>query len=153
MKRRTFTAILVVAIACITFAQPKKSNLTGSWKRVNISGAGNRGTEVMTFFHDEPYIYLLYRINDFAGERAIDLKGIINGKPHKQEVEGRPATFTVQWEGQNLILEIEREASFGYAHSKRKLIFSEDGKTMTAERTDYQKDGKTGTSTEKWEKQ
>lgn len=156
MKRIAFSIILFLAIpiiACLTFAQPTKPNLTGSWKRVTISGAGNRGTEVMTFFHDEPYLYLLYRINDGLGKRALDLKGIIDGKPHTQEIDGRPATLLVQWEGPNLILEIKREASFGYAHSRRKLIFSNDGKALTAERTDYTKEGASGTSTEKWERQ
>ncbi|MFN0111759.1 MAG: hypothetical protein ACKVZH_23115 [Blastocatellia bacterium] len=153
MNRKLTAVVFTVAIACLTFAQPKKLNLTGAWERVGSSGAVNTGTEKMTIVHNEPYIYLLYRVKDGAGERTLDLKGMLDGKPHTQEIEGRPATMLTQWEGANLILEIKREASFGYAHTRRKLTFSTDGKTMTAERTGYSKEGTLlGAGTEKWER-
>lgn len=154
MKQKMIVVVFVVALACIAFGQPKKTNLTGTWERVSMSGAGNPGTETMTFFHEEPYLYLLYRIKDKAGERTLDFKGVIDGKPQTQETEGRSATVTVQWEGQHLILDIKREASFGFSHSRRKLMFSADGKAMTTERTWYTKEGtlRNERGTEKWEK-
>lgn len=119
---RTSAAVLFVALAvCVAFNQTTKPNITGTWERVAMTGAGNPGAEFMTIAHTEPYFYLLYRIKDGAGERVLDLKGIIDGKPHKQETEGRPATLTAYWEGQSLILDIEREASFGYSHTRRKM--------------------------------
>lgn len=119
-----------------------------------MSGAGNPGKEAMTIVHTEPYLYLLYRIKDGAGERTLDLKGIIDGKSHKQETEGQPATVMAQWEGPELILDIEREASFGYSHTRRKIKISTDGKALTTERTWYTKEGalRKETGTEKWEK-
>jgi hypothetical protein len=154
MNRIIIVAVFVTAIVCIAIGQPKKTNLSGTWERVAMSGAGNPGTERLTFFHDEPYLYLLYRIKDGAGERVLDLKGIIDGKPHKQETEGRPATMVAQWEGQSLVLDIEREASFGYSHTRRKMTFSTDGKVMTTERSWYSKEGtrRPETGSEKWKK-
>lgn len=153
MKRKILVAMLVAAIACVGFAQATKLNLSGTWERVALGGYGNPGTETMTFFHNEPYIYLLYRIKDGAGERTLDLKGKIDGKPHAQEVEGESATLMAQWEGQNLILDIKRDRTNGYVHNRRKITFSTDGKAMTVERTQYSKEGTLrGTGTEKWEK-
>ncbi|MCG3161393.1 MAG: hypothetical protein JMDDDDMK_02567 [Acidobacteria bacterium] len=154
MKRTIIVVLLVTAVVCVTSGQTTKPNISGAWERVAISGAGNPGAETMTFFHNEPYVYLLYRIKDGAGERTLDLKGIIDGKPHTQEIEGRPATLTVQWEGQNLILDIKREASFGYSHTRRKMMFSADGKAMTTERTWYTKEGalRKETGAEKWQR-
>jgi hypothetical protein len=134
-------------------AQANKPNLTGTWERAAIGGSGNPGTETMTLVHHEPHLYLLYRINDRGGERTLDLKGMIDGKPHEQQIEGRPATLTAQWQGQDLVLEIKRESSLGYTHVRRKMTFSNDGKVMTTERTYYSKDGALqGTGTERWEK-
>ena len=107
----------------------------------------------MMIVHNEPYIYLLYRIKDGSGERTLDLKGMTDGKPHVQEIEGQPATLIAQWEGQNFILDIKRERDNGYVHNRRKMMFSPDGKVMTVERTQYSKEGTLrGTGTEKWEK-
>ncbi len=153
MNQKLAAVVFTVIIACITFAQPKKLNLTDTWERVGSSGAVNTGTEKMMIVHNEPYIYLLYRIKDEVGERTLDLKGMLDGKPHTQEIDGRPATLLTQWEGANLILEIKREASFGYAHTRRKITFSTDGKGMTVERTGYSKEGTLqSTGTEKWER-
>lgn len=145
--------VFVAAIACITFAQTTKLNISGTWERVALDGYGNPGTETMMIVHNEPYIYLLYRIKDGAGERTLDLKGMIDGKPHAQEVEGQPATLMAQWEGQNFILDIKRDRSNGYVHNRRKITFSTDGKVMTVERTQYSKEGALrGSGTEKWER-
>ncbi len=153
MKRKITVVAFVAVITCMAVGQTAKQNLTGTWERAALSGYGNPGTETMTFFHNEPYIYLLYRIKDGAGERTLDLKGMIDGKPHAQEVEGQPATLIAQWEGQNLILDIKRDRTNGYVHNRRKITFSTDGKAMTVERTQYSKEGALrGTGTEKWEK-
>src|SRR5262249_33844089 len=153
MKRKIIAAALIIALACTTFAQPTKLNLTGTWERVALGESVNRGTEVMILVHHEPYIYILYRIKDARGERTLDLKGMIDGKPHAQESDGRQATLITRWEGENLILEIKRESPLGYTHVRRKIIFSNEGKVMTTERTYYSKEGKLeGQETEKWEK-
>ncbi len=153
MNRKVLVAIFMVAIATINFAQPTKPNLNGTWERVLVGGYGNPGTETMLFVHNEPYLYLLYRIKDGAGERTLDLKGMTDGKPHTQEIEGQPATLIAQWEGQNFILDIKRERPTGYVHNRRKITFANDGKVMTVERTQYSKEGTLlGTGTEKWEK-
>lgn len=154
MKSKIIAVLFVTILVWIVLGQPNKPNISGRWERVSMSGAGNPGTEMMTFFHDEPYLYLLYRIKDGAGERTLDFKGIIDGKPHKQETEGRSATMTLQWEGPSLILDVEREASFGYSHTRRKMTFSPDGKGMTTERTWYTKEGtlRPEKGTEKWER-
>ena len=153
MNRKIMLTVLVAVIACVTFAQTTKLNLTGTWERLSVGGYGNPGTETMMIVHNEPYIYLLYRIKDGAGERTLDLKGMTDGKLHPQEVEGQPAMLMVWWEGSNLILDIRREASYGYTHNRRKMTFSPDGKTITVERTQYLKEGTLrGTGTEKWEK-
>ena len=153
MNRKIMAVIFMAAIACVTFAQPTKLNLSGAWERLSVGGYGNPGTETMMFVHNEPYLYLLYRIKDGAGERTLDLKGMTDGKPHPQEIEGQPATLIAQWEGKNFILDIKRERTNGYVHNRRKMTFSPDGKVMTVERTQHSKEGTLlGTGTEKWEK-
>lgn len=154
MYGTVISAVIVIVFACVPFAQTTKLNISGTWERVAMTGAGNPGTEVMIIVHHEPHLYLLYRIKDAAGERALGLKGITDGKPHRQELEGRAATLIAQWEGQHLILDIEREASFGYSHTRRKMMFSADSKVMTTERTWYTKEGtlRKETGTEKWER-
>ncbi|NOT64062.1 MAG: hypothetical protein HOP19_27935 [Acidobacteria bacterium] len=153
MNRKIMAALFVAAIACVTSAQPAKLNLSGTWERLSVSGYGNPGTETMTFVHNEPYLYLLYRIKDGAGERTLDLKGMIDGKPHKQEIDEQPAILIAQWEGKNFILDIKRERPTGYVHNRRKITFSNDGKVMTVERTQHSKEGTLlGTGAEKWER-
>ena len=153
MTRRVVTLVLAATITGIAVAQSEKPNLTGKWQRVATGGDTNAGTEVLTISHNDPYIYLLYRINDAEGERTLDLKGRIDGTPHEQEVEGRPATLIAQWKGQKLLLEIKREASFGYVHVGRVMTISNDGKVITVERTSYSKEGtEQGSGTERWEK-
>lgn len=153
MNRKLMAAIFMAAIVCVTSAQPAKLNLSGTWERLSAGGYVNPGTETMMFVHHEPYLYLLYRIKDAAGERTLDLKGMTDGKPHPQEIEGQPATLIAQWEGKNFILDIKRERPTGYVHNRRKITFSNDGKMMTVERTQYSKEGTLlGTGTEKWEK-
>ncbi len=153
MKRNIIIASLVAAIACATFAQTTKLNLSGTWERLSVDGYGNPGTETMMIVHNEPYLYLLYRIKDGAGERTLDLKGMTDGKSHEQKIEGEPATLIAQWEGKNFILDIKRERPNGYVHNRRKMTFSSDGKVMTVERTQYSKEGALrGTGTEKWER-
>lgn len=156
MNRKIMFAVLTMLIAVATgvmFAQNKKLNLSGTWERVALGGYGNPGTETMMIVHHDPYIYLIYRIKDGAGERTLDLKGMIDGKPHPQEVEGQPATLLAQWEGESFILDIKRERSNGYVHNRRKITFSADGKVMTAERTQYSKEGTLrGSGSEKWER-
>ena len=153
MKRKVIIVGLVAAITCLAFAQTTKLNLTGTWERLAVGGYGNPGTETMMIVHNEPYLYLLYRIKDGAGERTLDLKGMIDGKPHEQKIEGQAATLIAQWEGKIFILDIKRERSNGYVHNRRKMTFSTDGKVMTVERTQYSKEGTLqGTGTEKWER-
>ncbi|HEX4946872.1 MAG TPA: hypothetical protein VFZ34_09420 [Blastocatellia bacterium] len=153
MHRKTIVALFVTVIACVTFAQTTKPNLTGTWERVALEGSGNPGTESMLIVHNEPYFYLLYRIKDEAGARTLDLKGMTDGKMHPQEVDGQPAMLMLWWEGQHLMLDIKRQASYGYTHNRRKLTFSPDGKTFTVERSQHLQDGTLrGSGTEKWEK-
>lgn len=146
-------AVLMVTFTVLAVAQTKKLDISGTWTRVALGGYGNPGTETMMLVHNDPYLYLIYRIKDGAGERTLDLKGMIDSKPHPQEVEGQPATLLAQWEGESFILDIKRERSIGYVHNRRKITFSADGKVMTVERTQYSKEGTLrGSGTEKWER-
>lgn len=60
MNRKLTAVVFTVVLACLTFAQPRKLNLTGAWERVGSSGDVNTGTEKMMIVHNEPYIYILY---------------------------------------------------------------------------------------------
>lgn len=153
MSANIIAGILITLLAGATVTQSTRPILTGTWERVALGGSGNPGSESMTILHNEPYVYLLYRIKDDAGVRTLDLKGMTDARLHPQEVDGQPAILTVWWEGSNLVLDIQREASYGYTHNRRKLTVSPDGKTMTAERTQFLQDGSVrGSGTEKWEK-
>jgi hypothetical protein len=153
MNRAILGSILVAVIGGFGLSQATKPNLSGTWERVAIGGAGNPGSESMMITHNEPHIYVLYRIKDDAGVRTLDLKGMTDGRLHPQEVEGQPAVFMAWWDGQSLILDIQREAGYGYTHNRRKIAVSSDSKTFSVERTQYLQDGTLrGTGTERWEK-
>lgn len=153
MNRTILASILAVASGGFGLFQAPRPNLSGTWERVAIGGAGNPGSESMMITHHEPHIYVLYRIKDDAGVRTLDLKGMIDGKLHTQEVDGQPAVLMAWWDGQSLVLDIRREAGYGYTHNRRKMAVSSDGKAFTVERTQYLQDGTVrGTGTERWEK-
>lgn|SRR5262245_57596545 len=148
MKRTLGIAALTVAVSPLALSQGKP-DFSGMWKLQST-----QVTEVLKIEHQEPKIHMIYDIEDEAGKRTLDLKVMTDGKEHKQEVQGLPATLIAKWEGDALILEIKRQAPFGPIHNRRTMKLSKDGKVITAERINFSPDSaEESRSTETWHKQ
>jgi hypothetical protein len=145
MKRILVMAALTLAPLALGQGKP---NFSGVWKLQST-----QITEVLKIEHQEPKIHMIYDIEDEAGKRTLDLKVMTDGKEHKQEVQGLPATLIAKWEGDALIFEIKRQAPFGPVHNRRTMKLSKD-KVITAERINFSPDSvEESRSTETWHKQ
>jgi len=92
------------------------------------------------------------KIEDSLGKRTLDVKGVIDGREHKQIVDGSPTTFIAKWNDDRLIWETKRETTVGVLHNRRTMRLAKDGKVITAERTRILPEPEE-TWTEVWEKQ
>jgi hypothetical protein len=128
MKRILAITILTVAISSLVLSQTKP-NFSGTWK-LRADGF----SEVYTFEHQEPRLRVIMNIDDSLGKRTLDVKGVIDGKEHKQTLYGAPATFIAKWEGDALTWEVRRETPAGPLHNRRTMTLSKDGKVITADR-------------------
>jgi len=148
MKRILVITALTLAVSALVLSQAKP-NFSGVWKLQST-----QVREVLKIEHQEPSIHLIYDIEDNAGKRTLDLRVMTDGKEHKQEVQGLPATLIAKWEGDALILEIKRQASFGLVHNRRTMKLSNDGKIITAERINFSPDAEEISKwTETWQRQ
>src|SRR5215472_15689725 len=121
---------LTIAVWIVPCRADTKPDFSGTWKLKNESVS-----EIYTIEHQEPNIRLIMKIEDGLGKRTLDVKGIIDGKEHKQIVNGSPATFVAKWNDDVLTWETKRETEYGVMHNRRTMKLSKDGKVITAERT------------------
>jgi hypothetical protein len=128
MKRILAITILTLAISSLVPSQTKP-NFSGTWK-LRVTEI----SEVYTFEHQEPKLRVIMNIEDNLGKRTLDVKGVIDGKEHKQTLNGSPATFIAKWEGEALTWELRRESPVGVLHNRRTMTLSKDGKVITADR-------------------
>jgi hypothetical protein len=148
MNRILAITALTLAVSPHVLCQAKP-NFSGVWKLQS-----DQVTEILKIDHQEPNIRMIYDIEDDAGKRTLDLRVMTDGKEHKQEVQGLPATLIAKWEGDALIFEINRQAPFGPVHNRRTMKLSKDGKIITAERINFSPDAQEiSRSTETWQKQ
>jgi hypothetical protein len=143
---RQILLFVAMALASSPSSSQARPDFSGTWKLKATSVS-----EVHIIEHKEPDIHLLMKIEDEGGKRSLDVRGKIDGKEHKQVVQGAPATFIAWWEGESLVLDLRRETPVGILHNVRKLKLSKDGKEMTTERTKYLPTPKR-TWTETWTK-
>ena len=146
--KQAFVIAVLLSVALPLLGQ-SKPNLSGTWKLQSTEAK-----ETLKIEHQEPKLHLIWEIEDSAGQRTLDLKVSTDGKEHKQEVQGLPATVIAKWNAEDLIFEVKRQATFGKIHNLRTMKLSKDGKTITAERIDYDAEGiERRKRTETWQKQ
>jgi len=144
--------ILLAPQAAAAPQAPKreKPDFSGTWKL-----AGGDGISIFTFQHDDGKLRVIQRIEDGLGKRTLDVKGAIDGKPHRQMVDGRPCVFTASWLGEALIWETERVTGFDAPnqlfHHRRIMTLRSQGNAIEAEFTRILPEPKE-TATEIWEK-
>jgi hypothetical protein len=131
-----FGLSLLVAPALPAQAPP---NLSGTWElQVDKSDFGalpgpSQRTDVID--HQEPRITVKRSGASAQGNFTADLLFVVDGKPHKNVVNGNELSTTLRWEGPVLVLVTVTQTDNGEATLTDRWSLSADGKTLTQART------------------
>jgi hypothetical protein len=74
----------------------------------------------------ESYLEIEYRIADRFGTRQLSLRAPLDGTPLAQMTQPRRAVVAARMAGEQLVLEIERVAPFGYIRNRRSMRLAAD---------------------------
>jgi hypothetical protein len=86
--------------------------------------------------HQEPKLTIKRTVvTAVAGESQVNLVYAVDGKPHKNMAGPSELTSTLSWEGRTLVTVSTLDTQQGQATITDRLTLSEDGKTLTQERT------------------
>jgi hypothetical protein len=72
-------ASVIIGLWGVQSSPGTKPDFSGTWKLKS-----DDVSEVYTIEHREPAIRLIMRIEDGLGKRTLDMKGVIDGREHKQ---------------------------------------------------------------------
>jgi hypothetical protein len=138
---RAAAALLAIAIAvpAVSAAQ-QVPNLSGTWvlqadkSDFGMIPAPQSRTDVIE--HQEPKLTIKRTVvTTAAGESILNLVYAVDGKPHKNMAGPSELTSTLSWEGRTLVTVSTLETDQGQATITDRLTLSEDGKTLTQQRT------------------
>jgi hypothetical protein len=86
--------------------------------------------------HQEPKLTIKRTVlTTAAGESILNLVYAVDGKPHKNMAGPSELTSLLSWEGRTLVTVSTLETGQGQATITDRLTLSEDGKTLTQQRT------------------
>ena len=131
-----FALALLAAPALPAQAPP---NLSGTWvlqpDKSNFGPlpAPTKRTDVID--HQEPRLTIKRTGTSQQGEFSADLVFAVDGKPHKNTVNGNELTTTLRWEGPVLVLVSTTQSPNGEITLTDRWSLSADGKTLTQART------------------
>jgi hypothetical protein len=134
---------LVALIAALAVAVPAPAqtapNLSGTWVlQVDKSDFGpfpapQSRTDVID--HQEPRITITRTAVTQNGEVRFNLAFAVDGKPHKNVVNGNELTSTLRWDGPVLVIVSTTSTPQGDVTLTDRWSLSDDGKTLTQART------------------
>ena len=142
---RSSVWLVLVGFTAVSAGAESKPNFSGIWKLLN-------GEHPQVIIIDQHETEL--RVFQFIEDRPSMVRGLIDGQPHSQIVDGAPCDFLARWEGNSLFFETKRHIhdSIGPAAYVRHLMrLAANGKTMSLERANVSP--QPGTFHEKWERQ
>ena len=138
---RAAAALLAIALAvpAATAAQ-QVPNLSGTWvlqadkSDFGMMAAPQSRTDVID--HQEPKLTIKRTmVTATAGESQVSLVYAVDGKPHKNMAGPSELTSTLSWEGRTLVTVSTVDTQQGQVTITDRLTLSEDGKTLTQQRT------------------
>jgi hypothetical protein len=138
---RAAAALLAIAFAVPAVAAAQQvPNLSGTWvlqadkSDFGMMAAPQSRTDVIE--HQEPKLTIKRTVvTTAAGESQVSLVYAVDGKPHKNMAGPSELTSTLSWEGRTLVTVSTLDTQQGQATITDRLTLSEDGKTLTQERT------------------
>jgi hypothetical protein len=138
---RAAAALLAIAFAipAVSAAQ-QVPNLSGTWvlqadkSDFGMMPSPQSRTDVIE--HQEPKLTIKRTVlTTAAGESILNLVYAVDGKPHKNMAGPSELTSLLSWEGRTLVTVSTLETGQGQATITDRLTLSEDGKTLTQQRT------------------
>jgi hypothetical protein len=138
---RAAAALLAIALAVPAVSAARQvPNLTGTWvlqadkSDFGMMAAPQSRTDVID--HQEPKLTIKRTmVTAAAGESQVNLVYAVDGKPHKNMAGPSELTSTLSWEGRTLVTVSTVDTQQGQVTITDRLTLSEDGKTLTQQRT------------------
>ena len=138
---RAAAALLAIALALPAVSAARQvPNLTGTWvlqadkSDFGMMAAPQSRTDVID--HQEPKLTIKRTmVTAAAGESQVNLVYAVDGKPHKNMAGPSELTSTLSWEGRTLVTVSTVDTQQGQVTITDRLTVSEDGKTLTQQRT------------------
>jgi len=137
---RAAAALLAIALLPAVSAAQQVPNLSGTWVlQADKSDFGRMPapqsrTDVIG--HQEPKLTITRKmVTTAAGESTVSLVYAVDGKPHKNMAGPSELTSVLSWEGQTLVTVSTVDTEQGQVTITDRLTLSEDGKTLTQQRT------------------
>lgn len=97
--------------------------------------------EQLQLYVVEGSLEIEYRIADRFGTRQLSLRAPLDGTPLVQIAQSRRAVVTARMAGEQLVLEIERDAPFGYIRNRRTMQLAADRSRIDARRENFKQSG------------
>jgi hypothetical protein len=138
---RAAAALLAIALAVPAVSAARQvPNLSGTWvlqadkSDFGMMAAPQSRTDVID--HQEPKLTIKRTmVTAAAGESQVNLVYAVDGKPHKNMAGPSELTSTLSWEGRTLVTVSTVDTQQGQVTITDRLTLSEDGKTLTQQRT------------------
>jgi len=119
-------------------------DFAGTW-RLALATDGNRKRadldELLELRVVPGALEIEYRIADRFGKRELALRAPLDGTPLVQSVQSRRAVVAARMDGERLVLDIERDAPFGYIRNRRTMQLVEDHRRIEALRENFKQGG------------
>lgn len=148
MDRRNFLIAVAALLAGMPpsgrAAAPAAVDFAGTW-RLAMASDGKRSRsdldEQLELRVVEDLLQIEYRIADRFGTRQFSLRAPLDGTPLEQRAQSRRAVVTARMAGERLVLEIERDAPFGYIRNRRTMQLAKDRSRIDAWRENFKQSG------------
>lgn len=148
MDRRMLLGRLLALVAAPSLpafaASWGAADFAGTWRLARASD-GKRSRENLDETLDlrvvADVLEVKYRIADRFGKRALELRAPLDGTPFVQSVQSRRAVVSARMAGEQLVLEIARDAPFGHIHNRRTMRLAADGRSIESHRENYKEGG------------
>lgn len=148
MDRRS----LLVALACLMTGGLRTTwaaalaidDFAGTWRLALATDGSRKRTdldEVLDLRVVAGSLEIGYRIADRFGSRDLALRAPLDGTPLVQEVQSRRAVVAARMVDDRLVLDIERDAPFGYVRNRRTMRLAEDRHHIEAFRENFKQSG------------
>ena len=139
IQLRHFAALAALLLAVPVLAAQGVPNLSGTWVlQADKSDFGQMPGPTArqdVIDHQEPKLTVQRTVTGPQGETMANLAYVVDGNPHKNMAGPTEVTSTLRWEGAVLVMSSVAAGAQGEVQITDRYSLSEDGKTLTQERT------------------